>query len=96
MTPKTRFLALASMVAALTVCGQSPASAACSLVVAPIQNNVCQQDDERLAGYGVLSCAKPRNHDQRTFCGAVYGYEQHWCARIGNAVLRNECLDRTE
>ena len=84
------------MIAALMVGGQSQARAACSLIVPPIKNNVCQQEDETLPGYGRISCASPRNQDQTTFCAAVYGYEQHWCARIGNSVLRQECWYRVE
>ena len=96
MTKTTRTLTLAALTAALIAGGQSQARAACSLFVPPIKNNVCQQEDQMLPGYGRISCASPRNHDQTTFCAAVYGYEQHWCARIGNSTLRAECRDRVE
>ena len=87
---------LAVMVMTLITGGSGPARAACSLTVDPIKNNVCQQEDEKLPGYGLISCASPRNHDQTTFCAAVYGYEQHWCARIGNPTLRDECWQRVQ
>lgn len=75
---------------------QSETQAACSLIVPPIKNNVCEQEDDAMPGYGVLSCENPRNHDQTTFCAAVYGYERNWCARISNPALRQECWNRTE
>ncbi len=96
MIDNARTFTLASLMAALVLGGASDARAACSLMVPPIKNNVCQQEDQMLPGYGLISCASPRNHDQTTFCGAVYGYEQHWCARIGNPVLRQECWERVE
>jgi hypothetical protein len=96
MINNTRSLTLASLIAVLMIGGASEARAACNLMVPPISNNVCQQEDQTLPGYGLISCASPRNPDQTTFCGAVYGYEQHWCARIRNPVLRQECWDRVE
>lgn len=96
MPRMTKLLALAGLAAALTATPHTQAKAACSLTVSPVVNNVCQQEDEELPGYGLLSCARPRNADQRTFCAAVYGYESHWCERIGNPTLRHECLNRTE
>lgn len=89
-------LALATLAAGLVLGAAPGARAACSLSVPPIKNDVCQQDTEWVPGYGNLSCASPRNHDQTTYCGAVYGYEQHWCYRIRNGVLRDKCLRDSE
>jgi len=92
----TKTLALAGLVTALIAGGPSEARAACSLMVPPVKNNVCQQEDQQLPDYGLISCASPRNRDQATFCAAVYGYEQHWCDRIKNSILRQECWHRTD
>lgn len=56
----------------------------------------CENRLEVLDGYQSFTCGNTRNQDEVTYCGAVYGYERDWCARIGNERLRSECWSRTE
>ncbi len=91
-----RTLASVGMISALILGFNSAARAECSQDGDLHESNTCQHNVEQLPGYGLISCANPRNHDQSTFCGAVYGYEAHWCARIHNAILRRDCEEKTE
>ncbi len=92
----TRIFVAAGMTTALVLGFNPTARAECSQNGDLHESNTCQQNIEQLAGYGQISCANPRNHDQSTFCGAVYGYEANWCARIHNAILRQDCWEKVE
>ncbi|MEI8397050.1 MAG: hypothetical protein WCF85_20180 [Rhodospirillaceae bacterium] len=68
----------------------------CSSSAVPDKNATCQNNMVETAGVKPFSCGHTRNQDQAIYCGAVYGYESNWCARIKNPNLRRACFRDTE
>jgi hypothetical protein len=68
----------------------------CESSAVPHGHDRCGFEIERIPGVPDFSCARPANYQQRSFCGAVFSYEAHWCDRIRNAALKAECVRRTE
>jgi len=68
----------------------------CYSSAVPEGSATCQGSVVQVAGVKPFSCGDTRNHDQVIYCGAVYGYESHWCARIQNSSLREACFRDTE
>lgn len=76
--------------------GGDPDRFDCDSPAVPTHKGWCNKRIERIPGVPEFSCAKPSGYDQSNFCGAVYGYESHWCDRIRSSALKAECKARTE
>jgi len=62
----------------------------------PERGAACQANVVQLENGVSFSCGEPRSQDQAIYCGAVYGYERNWCARIAAPGLREACFRDTE
>ncbi len=68
----------------------------CNSHPVPEQRTTCQEKIVTLDDSESFTCGNPKNADQANYCGAVYGYEQQWCARIKNPGIRQACLLGTQ
>jgi hypothetical protein len=91
-------MAFATLVFAVLIGGPADAGSLfdCYSHAVPKQNSVCQTAIVTPEGSEPFTCGETRNHDQAVYCGAVYGYEQGWCARIQDPALRRKCFRDTE
>lgn len=62
----------------------------------PERSGTCQSQMVQAEGHQPFTCSDARTQDQITYCGAVYGYERGWCARIQEPALQRLCLQDTE
>jgi hypothetical protein len=91
-------MALAAIAFTITVAGPSLAAESfnCDALTVPERNSQCRGQVVNVDGGPSFDCGHTRNADQATYCGAVFGYEAHWCARIHNPQLRQACVRDTE
>jgi uncharacterized protein len=91
-------MALAAVAFAITIAGPAMADESfnCNSAAVPKNNAQCQGQVVNVEGGQSFDCGHTRNADQATYCGAVFGYEAHWCARIQNPQLRHACIRDTE
>jgi hypothetical protein len=68
----------------------------CYSHVVPIDNAECEAAVVELIGSASFSCGAAQTSDQVIYCGAVWGYEAHWCATIADPRLRAQCVSDTE
>lgn len=68
----------------------------CNSPKVPERNGMCQTQVVQAEERQPFTCGNARTQDQVTYCGAVYGYEQGWCARIQDPALHRLCLRDTE